>query len=246
MAIAKGLNVILKGPLVLEVRAADAVPELAAVLLVGPPVAPHGEGLAALPAREGPDPVLPLVMRLQGPEILERLGSWVIDVVPAPRRAAIAWKSQHSGGLSSPERLWPLSIREGIERAYLHVVVSVEGLEANRTFKLGWANENLRRSRNPILAFVELVHHIGKALNTTIILFIFINILLERKGFSERRRRRGSLGKVKSSRGVWRRKVVEFEPVLGVEVCVRIRHGVLRKVKGKGETSWLGVRPGID
>nr|GMC88697.1 hypothetical protein DM860_009871 [Ipomoea batatas] len=210
MAIAKSLNVILKGPLVLEVRAADAVPELAAVLLVGPPVAPHGEGLAALPAREGPDPVLPLVMRLEGPEILERLGSWVIDVVPAPRRAAVAWKPQHSG------------------------------LEANRTFKLGWANENLRRSRNPILAFVQLVHHIGKALNTTIILFIFINILLERKGFSERRRRRGSLGKVKSSRGVWRKKVVEFEPVLGVEVCVRIRHGVLRKVKGKGETSWLG------
>lgn len=170
---------ILKGPLVLEVRAADAVPELAAVLLVGPPVAPHGEGLAALPAREGPDPVLPLVMRLQGPEILERLGSWVIDVVPAPRRAAIAWKSQHSGGLSSPERLWPLSVLGPMPpHMHLHVVVSVEGLEANRTFKLGWANENLRRSRNPILAFVELVHHIGKALNTTIILFIFINILL--------------------------------------------------------------------
>ena len=74
----------------LEVRATSAVPELAAVLLVSPPVPPHGEGLAALAAHEWLDAVLPLVVSLKGPEVLEGLRPGVVDVVPAPRGAAVA------------------------------------------------------------------------------------------------------------------------------------------------------------
>lgn len=72
MAIAKGVDVVLERPLVLEIGAARAVPELAAVLLVGSPVASDGEGLAAFPAHEGLDPMLPLVMCLESSEVLER------------------------------------------------------------------------------------------------------------------------------------------------------------------------------
>jgi len=38
---------------------------------------------------------------------------------------------------------------------YLHVVVSVESFAANRARELSRANENLRRSRDPVLALVE-------------------------------------------------------------------------------------------
>ena len=48
---AEGADVVLERPLVLEVGAADAEPELAAVLLVRAPVAAHGEPLAAAAAR---------------------------------------------------------------------------------------------------------------------------------------------------------------------------------------------------
>ena len=72
VAVAEGLDVVFEGALVLEVGAAGAVPELAAVLLVGAPVAAHGEGLAALAAHEGLDAVLALVVSLEGPEVLER------------------------------------------------------------------------------------------------------------------------------------------------------------------------------
>ena len=40
----------------------------------------------------------------------------------------------------------------------LHVVVSVEGLEANWARELSRANEDLRRSRDPILALGELAN----------------------------------------------------------------------------------------
>lgn len=70
VAAAERPDVVLEGALVLEVGAAGAVPELAAVLLVGAPVAAHGERLAAFPAHEGLDPVLPLVVCLQRPEVL--------------------------------------------------------------------------------------------------------------------------------------------------------------------------------
>lgn len=39
----------------------------------------------------------------------------------------------------------------------LHVVVSVEGFETNRTRELCRSNENLRRGRDPVLSLVEPV-----------------------------------------------------------------------------------------
>jgi hypothetical protein len=83
MAIAESSNVVFEGAFVLEVRATGAVPQLSAVLLVGPPVATNGKGLTAFATHEGLDSVLPLVMRLQGAEVLQWLGSRVRDVVSA-------------------------------------------------------------------------------------------------------------------------------------------------------------------
>jgi len=87
---AEGADVVLERPLVLEVGAADAEPELAAVLLVRAPVAAHGEPLAAAAARVRPRAVLAPVVRLQRAEVLERPRPRVLDVVPAPLRAAVA------------------------------------------------------------------------------------------------------------------------------------------------------------
>lgn len=90
MTLSEGAYVILERPLVLEVGAADAEPELPAVLLVRAPVAAHGEGLAALPAAEGFGAVLPLVVCLECPKILQRLRPRMIYVVLTPLRAAVA------------------------------------------------------------------------------------------------------------------------------------------------------------
>ena len=95
MAAAEGLDVVLERPLVLEVGAAEAVPYLAAVLLVRAPVALHGERLGALAAHERLAAVLPLVVRLKGPEILQGPRARVLDVVLAPRCAAVARQPQH-------------------------------------------------------------------------------------------------------------------------------------------------------
>ena len=92
VAVPEGLNVVLERPLVLEIGSARAIPELATVLLVRSPVAPDREGLGAFPAYEGLYPMLPLVVRLEGSEIFERLGSRMVYVVPAPTRAAITRK----------------------------------------------------------------------------------------------------------------------------------------------------------
>lgn len=110
MAMAEGLDVVLEGPLVLEIRAADAKPKLATVLLVSSPIPPHCEGLAAFPAHEGLDAMLPLVMRLEGSEIFQWLGSRVVDVVSAAWGAAVAGKPKHAGGLSPAKRFWPSSV----------------------------------------------------------------------------------------------------------------------------------------
>ncbi len=83
MAIAESSNVVFEGAFVLEVRTTGAVPELSAVLLVGPPIATNGKGLTAFATHEGLDSMLPLVMRLQGAEVLQWLGSRVRDVVSA-------------------------------------------------------------------------------------------------------------------------------------------------------------------
>lgn len=82
---------VLQRPLVLEIGSTDTHPAAAAVLLVSPPVAFDGEALAAFPAREPLGAVLPLVMGLEGSEVLEGLGAGVVDVVLAPFFAAVAW-----------------------------------------------------------------------------------------------------------------------------------------------------------
>lgn len=110
MAGAKCPDVVLERPLVLEVRPAGAEPALAAILLVGPPVALDGQQLPALPAGEGLHPVLPLVMGLESPEILQRLGPRVVYIVPATLFAAVARDTQHRPRLRPLERLRSSSI----------------------------------------------------------------------------------------------------------------------------------------
>jgi hypothetical protein len=110
VAVAEGADVVLEGALVLEVRAADAEPELPTVLLVRAPVAAHRERLAALAALEGLDAVLALVVRLQRAEVLEGFGARVVDVVAAPGRAAVARQTQHGRRLRPPQRLRPFPV----------------------------------------------------------------------------------------------------------------------------------------
>lgn len=92
MAMAESPNVVLERPLVFEVRSTKAIPYFATVLLVGPPVAFHSEGLAAFSAHVGFGAVLPLVMSLQGSEILQRPCSWVVYVVLAVWCTTETWE----------------------------------------------------------------------------------------------------------------------------------------------------------
>jgi hypothetical protein len=110
MSVPEGAGVVLERALVLELGSAEAVPELAAVLLVGAPVALDGEGLAALAAQEGLEPVFALVVRLQRAEVLERPRARVVDVVAAARRAAVARQPQHRRRLHAPQRLGTLPV----------------------------------------------------------------------------------------------------------------------------------------
>lgn len=89
------------------------VPEFAAILLVGAPVASDGEGLGALVACEGLGSVFALVVRLEGAEVLERPRSRVVDVVLAPHHAAVARQFAHRNiiRLYCPlQRFWPFSV----------------------------------------------------------------------------------------------------------------------------------------
>ena len=62
---------------------------------------------------------------------------------------------------------------------YLHVVVSVESFAANRARELGRANENLRRSRDPVLALVE--SEAGRRILSSSISMIFVSGLRGRR-----------------------------------------------------------------
>lgn len=160
MAIPEGLDVVLEGSLMLEVGAADAVPELSAVLLVGAPVPAHSECFAAFPAHKGFDAVLALVVCLQRSEVLEWLGSWVVYVVPAPSRAAVAWQPKHPCRLRPSQRFWPLSVLRSMPpHMHLHVIIAVERLAANWTRELSGANKDLGGGRDPVLPFVQSVDH---------------------------------------------------------------------------------------
>lgn len=134
----------------LEVRTAGAVPQFPAVLLMGPPVAFDGEGLPALAAHERLGAVLPLVVGLEGPEIFERLGSWVVDVVLTALRTAVAWQPKHRCWLCALQRVWALSIFRSVSpHMHLHVVVPIEGLAANGTSELHGPHEDLSWCRDP-------------------------------------------------------------------------------------------------
>lgn len=118
---AEGPDVVLEGPLVFEVGAAEAVPDAAAVLLVGTPVALDGEGLGALAAREGLGAVLALVVRLQSAEVFEGTSARVLYVVFAPRRAAVARQPQHRRRLAPLQRLRTLPVlRSMAPHMHLH------------------------------------------------------------------------------------------------------------------------------
>jgi len=95
---------------VLEIRSTRAKPHLAAVLLVRPPVPSYCKGLAAFPALEGLDAVLPLVVSLESPEVLQGFRPGVVDVVLAPEGTAVARELEQCHGLCPLERIWPFSI----------------------------------------------------------------------------------------------------------------------------------------
>lgn len=63
---------VFERPLVLEIGATKAVPDLSTVLLMCPPVAFHREWLGAFLAAEGLGAMLALVMSLESSEVLER------------------------------------------------------------------------------------------------------------------------------------------------------------------------------
>jgi hypothetical protein len=132
VAAAEGADVVLERPFVLEVGAADAEPELAAVLLVRAPVPTHGEPLAAAPARVRPRAVLAPVVRLQRAEILERPRPRVLDVVPAAFRAAVARQPHQRRRRSRAHRdgaaqgLRPLAVLRTVA-PHVHLLVSLVG-----------------------------------------------------------------------------------------------------------------------
>jgi len=94
----------------LEVGATNAEPPFAAVFLVRSPVTFHGQRLRALAAREGLGAVLPLEVRLKRAEVLQRLRTWVLDVVLAPSRATVAWNVQQWSRMGSLQRVWSSAI----------------------------------------------------------------------------------------------------------------------------------------
>jgi hypothetical protein len=92
MADAKSLDVVFQRPLVLEIRPANAIPNLPTVLLMGSPITFNCKWLPTFPAHEGLGPMLSLVMCLEGSKIFERPCSWVLYVVFASLCTAIAWE----------------------------------------------------------------------------------------------------------------------------------------------------------
>eukprot|EP01018_Ginkgo_biloba_P026390 Gb_38639 [translate_table: standard] len=140
----------------LEIGATDAKPQLTAVLLVGPPISAHGKRLAALAAREGFYPVLPLVVRLQCAEILEGFRTRVVYVIPAPLCTAVTRQAEYSRRLRSSQRLGAFSVLRSMSpHVHLHIVVAIEGLIANGTGELRRADEYLSWGGNPVLALGE-------------------------------------------------------------------------------------------
>lgn len=111
----KSFNMVFERSLVLEIRATNAKPSFAAVLLVCPPVSFHSQQLAASATLEGFHAMFPLVVSLKSSKIFERLGFRVVDVVLASLCAAIACYSHHSSRLPSFQRLcsssilWPMT-----------------------------------------------------------------------------------------------------------------------------------------
>ena len=110
MATSKSFDVIFKRPLVLEIRATDAIPKLPTVLFMGPPITSHCKTLTTFSTHEGLDSMLPLVVCLKSSEIFKGLCSWVINVVPASWGTTIAWKPKHTCWLGTPQRFRPFSV----------------------------------------------------------------------------------------------------------------------------------------
>ena len=73
MAISKCLDMIFERSFVFEIRTTSAIPKLPTVLLMGSPITSHREGLATFSTHEWLDPMLSLVMGLEGSEVFEWL-----------------------------------------------------------------------------------------------------------------------------------------------------------------------------
>ncbi len=94
----------------LEVGTTSAVPQLSAVLLVGPPVTSNSKCLTTFSTHEWLDSVLPLVMRLQGAEVLQWFGPRVFDIVAASLRTTVAGKAKHCCRLCASQRFRSFSV----------------------------------------------------------------------------------------------------------------------------------------
>lgn len=96
MSKAKGLDVVLKRPLVLKIRSTCTIPKLSTVLLMGPPITFNGQRFATFSTRERLGAMLTFVMCLKCTEVLQGLSTRMVDVVLASFRAAITWQPQDS------------------------------------------------------------------------------------------------------------------------------------------------------
>ncbi|KAF3792641.1 hypothetical protein EJ110_NYTH11219 [Nymphaea thermarum] len=153
MALPEGSDMVLERPLVLEIRAADTVPELPTVFLMGPPVTLHRKGLGALPAPVGLVPMLPLVVRLECPEVLKRPCPRVIYVVLAALNAAVARQPQHGRRLCPSQRFRPFPVHGSMPPH----VTSASQNSADISFRLP-AEEPDLRAPNPSRS-INLIFH---------------------------------------------------------------------------------------
>lgn len=95
VAMSKCTYMILERSLMLEIRPANAEPQLPAVLLMRAPIPPHGKWLSTLAAAEGLRTMLTFVVRLKCPKILQWLRSWMLYVVLAPLSTAVTWQPEN-------------------------------------------------------------------------------------------------------------------------------------------------------
>jgi hypothetical protein len=153
MAIAESSNVIFKRAFVLEVGTTSAVPQLSAVLLVGPPVTSNSKCLTTFSTHEWLDSVLPLVMRLQGAEVLQWFGPRVFDIVAASLRTTVAGKAKHCCRLCASQRFRSFSVLRSMA-PHVHLQVRHPVASFSQTDLSNHTNVNCHRPQCEGIALI--------------------------------------------------------------------------------------------